>query len=214
MDELVAFRCCAYASPFWEGPNPQPGRFNRAGEAPTTYMGLHPLTPWAELLRSTGRRTVDEVRGLRPVSWAVRVLADPDDTIELTFETASDHGLRPEDLVSDDHTACQDFAAGLRSDPAAPKVIVAPSAALPGTRTMALLGRRVMAPYDLEVNHDPFVDTSAAATAALGSSLLSLVGAVHYQGTGAVHPGLVAWQAGDEYDFAEPSVADSEYTAA
>jgi RES domain-containing protein len=211
MAEYVVFRCCAYTSPFWEDPNPLAGRFNRAGEAPTTYLGLHPLTPWAELLRATDRRTLDEVRGLRPVSWAARVLAEPDDIVELTFDNVGEYGLDPEDLVSDDHGACQAFAAGLREEPDRPKIIVAPSAALPGTRTMVLLGQRVNAPYDLDVNYDPDVDTSAAATAALGSSLFSLVGAVHYKHTGVTHPALAAWQAGDDYTFDEPGVTDIEY---
>jgi RES domain-containing protein len=210
MDEHVAYRCCAHASPFWEDPNPQAGRFNHAGEAPTTYLGLHPLTPWAELLRATGRRTLAEVRGLRPVSWAARVLADPADVVELTFDNAGEYGLAPDDLVSDQPGPCQAFAAALRADPDAPRVIIAPSAGLPGTRTLVLLGRRVTAPYDLELNHDPAVDTSAAATAALGTSLYSLVGAVHYRHTG-VHPGLAAWQNGDDFTFDEPPVTDEEF---
>jgi RES domain-containing protein len=211
MVEYVAYRCCAYSSPFWEDPNPGAGRFNRTGEAPTTYLGLHPLTPWAELLRATDRRTIDEVRGLRPISWAARVLAEPDDVVELTFENAGDNGLDPEDLVSDEYGACQAFAAGLRDDGDRPKVITAPSAALPGTRTIVLLGRRVNAPYDLDVNHDPDVDTSVAVTAALGSSLLSLVGAVHYRHTGVTHAALAAWRSGDDYAFDEPPVTDLEY---
>lgn len=214
MAEYVAYRCCGYPSPFWEDPNPQPGRFNRAGEAPTTYLGLHPLTPWAELLRATGRHTLDEVRGLRPVSWAARVLAEPAGIVELTFDNAGDYGLAPDDLASDDHGACQAFAAGLRADPGAPKVIIAPSAALPGTRTMVLLGRRVSAPYDLEVNHDPAVDTSTAPTSALGSSLYALVAAVHYKHTGVTHPELAAWQDGDAYAFDEPPVTDDEFAVA
>jgi hypothetical protein len=211
MAEYVAYRCCAYPSPFWEDPNPQPGRFNRAGEAPTTYLGLHPLTPWAELLRATGRHTLDEVRALRPVSWAARVLAEAADIVEVTFDNAGDYDLAPEDLVSDDHGPCQAFAAGLRTDAGAPKIIIAPSAGLPGTRTMVPLGPRVSAPYDLEVNYDPAVDTSTAPTAALGSSLYSLVGAVHYKHTGVTHPGLAAWQDGDDYTFDEPLVTDDEF---
>lgn len=212
MVEYIAYRCCAYTSPFWEDPNPLAGRFNRAGEAPTTYLGLHPLTPWAELLRATGRRTLAEVRALRPVSWAARILSEPPDVIELMFENAGDYGLDPHDLVSDDHGACQAFASGLRADPEAPKMIIAPSAALPGTRTVVLLGRRVSAPYDLDVNYDPDIDTSVAATAALGSSLSALAGVVHYKHTGVTHPALAAWESGDEYTLDEPPVTDIEYS--
>jgi RES domain-containing protein len=211
MADYIAYRCCAHPSPFWQEPNPLAGRFNRADEAPTTYLGLHPLTPWAELLRATGRRSLAEIRGLRPVSWAARVIAGTADIVELTFSTAGDYGLDARDLVSDDTRRCQAFAGGLRADPAAPKTIIAPSAALPGTRTMVLLGRRVIAPYDLAVNHDPAIDTSASVTAALGSSLLSLVGAVHYRDTTSAHAGLAAWEGGAEYVVEEPAVADIEY---
>ena len=75
---------------------------------------------------------------------------------------------------------------------------------------MVLLGRRVSAPYDLVVDYDPAVDTSTAATAALGSSLYSLVGAVHYKHTGVTHPGRAAWQDGDDHTFDEPPVTDGE----
>jgi hypothetical protein len=211
MAQYIAYRCSAYPSPFWEDPNPQPGRFNRAGEAPTTYLGLHPLTPWAELLRAFDRRTPADVRGLRPVSWAARILAEPLDVVELGFDTACDYGLDPADLVSDDLGPCQDFAAELRDDPDAPKIIIAPSAALPGTPTITLLGRRVSAPYDLEPNQDPDVDTSVAPTAALGSSLLSLVELVHYRDAAEPHPALAAWHAGSAYVFDEPAVNDIEY---
>lgn len=214
MAEYVAYRCAAYRSPFWQDPNPRPGRFNRAGEAPTTYLGLHPLTPWAEVLRGTNRRTPDEVRALRPVSWAARVLADDDEVIDLSFENASDCGLSAEDLVSDDHGACQALASGLRGDPSAPKILIAPSAALPGTRTMILLGPRVGAPYVLEDNLDPQIDTSISPTAVLGSSLLGLVSQVHYRHSGVQHQGLADWQAGAPRDFTEPAVAIDEVNVA
>jgi RES domain-containing protein len=214
MPEFVAYRCIGHPSPFWDEPNPRAGRFNRAGEAPTTYLGLHPLTPWAELLRATGRRTIDEVRALRPLSWAARVAAEPADVVELSFDSAGDHGLVPHDLVADDYSACQAFAGRLRVDPDAPKIIVAPSAALPGTRSLILLGRRVTAPYDLDVNHDPAVDTPAAVTAALGSSLLSLVAAVRYRHARGSHAALAAWEDGEPYAFDEPAVTARELAVA
>jgi hypothetical protein len=163
------------------------------------------------LLRATDPRTPGEVRGLRPVSWAARILGEPRDIIELTFDSASDHGLDPADLVSDELGPCQSLAAALRSDPDAPKIIIAPSAALPGTQTITLLGRRVSAPYDLEPNHDPDVDTSVAPTAALGSSLLSLVDLVHYRDAAEPHPALAAWNSGTRYAFDEPAVTDIEF---
>ena len=214
MPGFVAYRACAWTSPFWQDPSPQEGRFNRPGEAPTTYLGLHPLTPWAELLRATDRRTLDEVRHLRPVTWAARVIVDDTDLVELTFDNCDAYGLVPEDLVGEKYGATQALASSLRANPANPKAILAPSAALPGTRSLILLGPRIIAPYDLEPNYDPDLDTSVAATAALGSSLAGLVASVYYKHTATVHPGLDAWNNGDEYEFTEPAVTGDEFAIA
>ena len=130
---------------------------------------------------------------------------------QLTFDNARAYGLGPHDLVSDELGPCQALSAGLRADPDAPRIVVAPSAALAGTRTMVLLGPRVSAPYDVEINHDPEVDTSVAPTAALGSSLLSLVAAVHYKHTGVPHAASPPGRPAAEYVFDEPAVTDVEY---
>jgi hypothetical protein len=69
----------------------------------------------------------------------------------------------------------------------------------------------VGAPYLLEDNIDPQIDTSVSPTAALGSSLLGLVGQVHYRHSSVQHQGLANWHAGTPTDFIEPTIAIDEY---
>ncbi len=63
--ELVAFWLAAWDTPLWALPNRRENRFNRLGDPPTQYLALHPLTPWAELLRFEGRTSEDEADELR-----------------------------------------------------------------------------------------------------------------------------------------------------
>jgi hypothetical protein len=195
--ELVAYRCAAWETPLWFDPNPLEGRYNRAGEAATAYFGLHPLTPWAEILRGSDRKTDAEMLELRPPTWAVRVGLAPADVVQISFDEPDP--LSAEDLVDDDLTACQDFAAALRADPAGPDAIIAPSAALPGTRNLILLGPRVLAPYLVDAI-DPVIDISGAVTAVRGRAPLNLRELVHYRGADARHPGLTSWLAGDKLE--------------
>jgi hypothetical protein len=58
-------------------------------------------------------RTADEAGEIILRPWAAE-LELPDDTIELTFDSAAGHGLAPEALVDDDQTACQAWAASRR----------------------------------------------------------------------------------------------------
>lgn len=208
--ELVAYRCAAWETPFWFDLNPVQGRYNRAGEAPTSYLGLHPLTPWAESLRGSDRKADGEILELRPPTWAVRVDLDPAAVVQLSFEHPAP--LTAEELVDDDLAACQAFAAGLRADPAAPKAIIAPSAALPGTRSLILLGPRVLAPYLVDPI-DPVIDAPATLTAVRGRAALNLRDLVHYRGVDVPHPGLAAWQAGDELALSEPDLRPDEIAA-
>jgi hypothetical protein len=116
--ELVAYRCAAWETPLWFDPNPLEARYNRAGEAPTAYFGLHPLTPWAETLRGGERKTDGEILALRPPTWAVRVSLDPADVVELSFDEPGP--LSAEDLVDGELTACQTSRppyAQIREDP-------------------------------------------------------------------------------------------------
>lgn len=212
MTQFIGYRCAAWETPCWYDPNPQAGRYNRAGEAPTTYLGLHPLTPWAEYLRAGNARVEADLLNARPPTWAVRIDLDPGEFIELTFDDPGP--LAPDDLVSDDWAACQALAAGLRSDedPLAPKAIIAPSAALPGTRNLILLAPRVLSPY-LTEPIDRFIDTPGAATAVDGHAPLNLLDMVHRRASGARHPGLAAWEEGEETYLQEPELRPDEIAA-
>lgn len=213
MRELVAYRCAAWETPFWADPNPVEGRFNRAGEAPTTYLGLHPLTAWAELLRALGIRDRDEAAQVRPPLWAARVVLDEDEVLDLTFGNAPDFGLTAEDLVADDRRPCQQLASRLRAGVAAPKAIVAPSAALPGTRNLVLLGERVISPLLFEpVNVN--VNTPASVAAVRGRVPLGLVELVHYRDSGTRHASLEAWEIGEDHGFEEPELPAEEIALA
>jgi hypothetical protein len=207
--QLTAYRCAAWHTPLWTDPNPDAGRYNRAGEAPTTYLGLHPLTPWAELLRKLEITHPAEVSDVRPPLWVARVPLAEDDVVELTFDSAGSHGLAPDDLVADDCGPCQAFASDLRSDPAAPKAIVAPSAALAGTRNLVLLGERVISPLLLEPI-DPVIDTPASIAALRGRAPPNLTPLVHLRGAAAPHAALAAWEQHEQYDFTEPLLQPDE----
>jgi len=207
--EHIAYRCAAWDTPFWVDANPIAGRFNRAGEAPTSYLGLHPLTPWAELLRFLDIRDEASARGVRPPLWTARVVLEESETVDLSFDTAADFGIDPEDLVADDWHPCQALAAGLRLDPAAPKAIVTPSAALPGTRNLVLLGERVISPMLMDPI-DIAVDTPASIATVRGRAPTDLLDLVQYQATGIRHPGFEAWEAGYDYTLEEPQLRAEE----
>jgi hypothetical protein len=208
--ELVAYRCAAWETPFWFDPNPIQGRYNHAGEGPTTYLGLHPLTPWAESLRASDRKADDEILELRRPPWAVRVDVDQADVVQLSFDDPAP--LSADELVDDDLAACQAFATALRADPTGPQAIIAPSAALPGTRNLVLLGPRVLSPYLVDPL-DPIIDAPGTLTAVRGRAALNLRHVVHYRGAGVPHRGLAAWQAGDVFDLSEPDLRPDQVAA-
>ena len=212
MVELIAYRCAASDTPFWVDASPSAGRYNRAGDAPTTYLGLHPLTPWAEILRALGVRDESAAIDVRPPLWTARVALEESETVELTFDTAADFGLTADDLVADDRTACQALAAGLRADPLGPKAIIAPSAALPGTRNLVLLGERVISPLLVEPI-DPAVDTPASIAAVRGRAPIQLISQIHYHGAGTPHAALEAWESGERYALDEPELRTDEIAA-
>lgn len=130
--------------------------------------------------------------------------------MELSFEDPAP--LSAEDLVDDDLGPCQAFAAALRADPAAPKAIIAPSAALPGTRNLILLGPRVLSPYVVDPV-DTVIDAPATLTAVRGHAPLNLRDLVHYRGAGVPHSGLAAWQADEELERLEPDLRPDEVAA-
>lgn len=200
---LTCFRLAAFDPPLWPHPNLSAARYNRAQTGATQYFSLHPHTPWAELLRHEDRRTRERALMLRHPLWAMKVDVS-DDVLELTFDTAPEHGLRPEDLVADGMRACQAFAERLRADPAAPAALLAPSAALPGTRNLVVLAPRLVVPYDAEPIAAEDVPTALAAQE--GRCPEGLWDRVRFLGSRRAHPALDAWRDGRTLRYAEPPV--------
>lgn len=199
MAELVTFRLANYETPLWAVPNFAAGRYNDPDDGPTQYLGLHPMTPWAELLRNEDRRTRERALMLRYPLWAIRaqLAVEP---AELTFESAPEFGIRPEDLVADDHRACRALARRLRAD--GPPAFTAPSAALPGTRNLVVLEPRVLTGWQVEPIDA--IDWPGALAAQDGRCPDGLWDLVHHRGARRAHAGLAAWAAGEDHVFAEP----------
>jgi hypothetical protein len=197
----VAYRLAAWRRPLRTEPSRVAGRFHRmTEESPTQYLCLHPLGPWAEFLRATDLRTAEQLALVRHRTWALRL--DLAGLVRVGFAEARELGLRPGDLVSDDHRACQRLADRLRAD-RMPGAIV-PSAALPGTEGVVLFGERAAAPYLVDPVSE--VDVPASLTADGGRPPLGLLDRVRRRG--APHPALEAWRAGEPFPFAEPSWAE------
>ena len=130
--------------------------------------------------------------------WAVQ--ADLTQLPEVTFDNATDFGLTAQDLVADDYTATQQLAEALRAQGA--RGLVAPSAALPGTRIAALFGPRLATGW-----LDPPLDELLVPTAhALdGPPTSEAVPRVRWFGD--THPSLEQWQTTGRFDyFEEPPV--------
>jgi RES domain len=193
---MVCYRFAAYSTPLRTVPAWQPARFSRADEPePTQYLSLHPLGPLAELMRNADLRTAEQVSAVSTRTWALEVPLDG--LPEITFRSAPEFGITAEQLIADDHVACQHLAARLRDG--FPGAIV-PSAALPGTRNLVLFGPRVAAPY--LVAPVSVIDIPASMTADRSGPPLSLRSVVRFRGD--PHPALAAWQAGASFVFAEP----------
>jgi hypothetical protein len=150
----------------------RPGRFHRGTEdEPTQYFCLHPLGPHAEALRRFGARTREAARRLDLRTWALRVPGA--DLIDLEFD---------ERWVADDWSACQELGDLLRESGA--RGLIAPSAALPGTKNVILFGPFSASPYDVELRPG---EIPASITGEHGSALATLVERVRYRGQ--AHPG-------------------------
>ncbi len=188
-DGVVGFRHAAYDTPLWRNPNRNPGRYNGPGGAPTQYLCGHPAGPWAELLRGHNASDPVLVGGLRLRLWAVRV---PGPIFEISFGNAQDFSVAPYDLVADDWGPCQELAARVAANSALPDTFAVPSAALPGTVNIVIVGPRVAVPFDAEVIDD--IDVPVAHTAEDARALASLVPLVRYRGMR--HLAYDAWAAG------------------
>ncbi len=206
--DVVAFRLANYESPLWSVENFSAGRYNAAGSGFTQYLSLHPLTPWAELLRNEDRRTRERALLMRYPLWAIRAHTQ-DEPFDLNFDNASNFGLDPGDLVGDDFGPCRALAEAFRSD--GPRAFTAPSAALPGTTNLIVLEPRVLVSF----NQVPFddIDWPGSLASQDGRCPEGLWELVHYRATGTTHAGLDAWEHGESLGFEEPAVSATTLAA-
>lgn len=206
--EIVAFRLANYETPLWAVENFSAGRYNRSDSGYTQYLSLHPLTPWAELLRNEDRRTRQSALRMRYSLWAIRVQVEQE-PFGLSFESAAAFGLRAKDLVADDHTPCRELAQAFRER--GPKAFIAPSAALPGTQNLVVLEPRVLAPWNQVPIDD--LDWPGSLASQDGRCPEGLWDLVHYRATGRRHAALDAWESGEELVFEEPEVLTTSLAA-
>jgi hypothetical protein len=181
---VICYRHSDYRTPLRSPFQAQrrPGRYHRGDEAePTQYLCLHPLGPHAEAMRRYDARTGAKARLLDLRTWALDGRIDG--LVELPFSDA---------WVADDYQACQDLADTLRES-GRPGAVV-PSAALPGTRNVVLLGGLAAAPYQDAVVRR--ADVPASITGEHGCALPTLVRLVRFRGE--PHPG-------GDYVFREPA---------
>ena len=199
--ELVGFRLANYETPLWSVENFAAGRYNHADSGCTQYLSLHPMTPWAELLRNEDRRTRERALAMRYPLWAIRLRLDAE-PFALTFDSAPAMGLAPRDLVADDQRACRRLADRLRVT--GPSTFTAPSAALPGTRNLVVLEPHVLAPWEVVPLDE--LDWPGAMAAQDGRCPDGLWELVHFRGTRRRHAALAAWERGEDFLFEEPAV--------
>jgi RES domain-containing protein len=201
---LTTYRLAAYETPLWATENFAPGRYNDAGDGATQYLSLHPMTPWAELMRNQNRRTAFTALQLRLPLWSIKVeLADP--PTEIAFEDAPTYGLSADDLVSDDQSACRSLARQFRGDQHGPRALFVPSAALPGTQNLVLLDPYVAISFLADpVAAEDLPTCMAAEDARCPDGLWDLV---HHHHSPRMHAGLEAWYDNDFFEFIEPPVA-------
>ena len=208
MTEIVAFRLANYETPLWAVENFSPGRYNRPDSGYTQYLSLHPLTPWAELLRNEDRRTRERALQMRYPLWAIRVTL-AEQPVELTFDNALTFGIDPAALVADDHRSCRALADGFRDT--GPHVFLAPSAALPGTTNLVVLEPRVLTSWSAEPVDE--LDWPGCLMAQDGRCPEGLWDLVRYRGKRSLHPAYAAWRDGQPLVFTEPEVTMASLAA-
>jgi hypothetical protein len=190
LDAAVGFRISDYDTPLWSLLNSRAGRWNNAGEAPTQYFALDAWAAWAEIVRFNELHSDAAAASLRTIIWVCRLTSYRLVKYE-TFADAAARGFPADALVDDDHARCRAQAQLLRAQGV--DGIIAPSAALPGSRCVTLFGARVATGW----NSDPRLAASIPTiSAARGAPPVGLVERVrHYDDS---HSGLDAWLAGQE----------------
>jgi hypothetical protein len=206
--DLICFRLANYETPLWSVENFSAGRYNESDAGFTQYLSLHPLTPWAELLRNEDRRTRERAVLMRYPLWAIRVQLE-EEPLALTFDNAGEFGLSAEDLVSDDHGPCRALAQAFRQS--GPHTFLAPSAALPGTVNLVVLEPGVLAPWNQSPLDD--IDWPGSLTSQDGRCPEGVWDLVHYRSAGTPHPALEAWRNGEPFLFEEPEVSTASLAA-
>lgn len=204
MSGVTTFRLAAYETPLWAIDNFSAGRYKDIDDGATQYLSLHPMTPWAELLRNERRRSAGAALQLRVPLWTIKLDLNRAPT-EITFDNAGAYGLTAYDLVADDQTACSDLAREFRSDPDGPRALLVPSAALPGTQNLVLLDPYVAISYLAEpVAPEDLPTCMAAQDGRCPDGLWDLV---HHHHSPRMHAELEAWHHSDSFEFVEPSVS-------
>jgi RES domain len=199
---ITAYRACGFWQPLRTEPSRTDGRYHRAAgggsdEPPTQYVSLHPLGPIAEWIR-WNRPPRAALAVLETAAWALQI---PElDFVRISFDNAGDYGVRPDDLVSDDHAACQQLADELRGDHIHGAIV--PSAALPGTENLVIFDTRVPVGYLIDPV-DPTLDVPVGLTAWPAGASGRIYDLVRHRGQ--LHPALEAFRAGDDYVLDERS---------
>ena len=198
-----AYRISAWDTPLLVNPNRTGARFNASGSPATQYLCLHPLGPWAEYLRFHDLRDESELRAHRLRLWAIRI--DLADALEINFSNAERYGLLRDELTGDSYDACRRLADRLRHDASAPKQVIVPSAALPGTRNVIIFGERIGIPFDWSPLGP--IDLPTDILAEDCSPPNGITAFVRYKGQ--PNPELGAWEEGRRFRFEDQAFHQS-----
>jgi hypothetical protein len=204
----VAYRTANWDTPLWASPNVNDARFNLRNTGPTQYLALHPLTAWAEQVRVRERQLG---RSLTPADltdpgalhrlWLIKI--PESQALDLNFDSAQDVGLDPLDLIDDSHMACQKAGEKFRLNGTFPKVWRYPSAAIPGTYNLVIFAALRITQFQREPKGSRWPASLGAHAGRVPVEVLSLTR--HIGGQRANHASYVAWKAGGEAKFTEPT---------
>jgi RES domain-containing protein len=182
------------------------GRYHQPGSPATQYFSLHPMGPWAEMIRNQRCETLEDALEIRLPMWAIRlVLSTRPATIDFDAAEAG-RTLLPvsgRDLTDDDPTICRALAQAHREERRGEKVLRVPSAALPGTENIVILGGRRMIEYAIEPIRP--IQVPAAAAAVDARPPRDLFRLVRRRGT--PDPAYDAWRRGEDHAVPEIDTA-------